>query len=94
MIQIDRGVKWALEQYAAGRPVLIHCAHGHGRSLVVMCAVLVVSRQAGKILETFKMVKAARPKVRLNARQHRAHWQDHTKLRSRRRRQPAQHVDD
>ena len=45
MRQIDRGTKWALEQRAAGRPVLVHCAHGHGRSLVLMCAILVVSGQ-------------------------------------------------
>lgn len=43
--QIDRGVKWALEQRSAERPVLVHCAHGHGRSLVLMCAILVVSGQ-------------------------------------------------
>jgi hypothetical protein len=43
--QIDRGIKWALEQRAAGRPVLVHCAHGHGRSLVLMCAILIVSGQ-------------------------------------------------
>ena len=81
MTQIDRGVNWALEQRSAGRPVLVHCAHGHGRSLVVMCAVLVVNGQAGDFLEAYMMVKAARPKVRLNGRQHRAlvEWQEHMK---------------
>ena len=84
MKQIDRGVKWALEQQAEGRPVLVHCAHGHGRSLVVMCAILVVSGQAGDFLEAYKIVKAARPKVRLNGRQHRAlvQWQEHMRGRS------------
>jgi protein-tyrosine phosphatase len=43
--EIDRGVKWALEQHVAGQPVLVHCAHGHGRSLVLMCAILVVNGQ-------------------------------------------------
>ena len=81
--QIDTGVKWALEQHSAGRPVLVHCAHGHGRSLVVMCAILVVNGQAGDFLEAYKIVKAARPKVRLNARQHKAlvQWQEHMKPR-------------
>ncbi len=48
-----------------------------------MCAVLVVSGQAGDFLEAYNMVKAARPKVRLNARQHRAlvQWQEHMKPR-------------
>ena len=79
MAQIDAGVKWALEQRAAGRPVLVHCAHGHGRSLVLMCAILVVSGRAGDFLEAFRMVKAARPRVRLNSRQHASlvAWQEH-----------------
>ncbi|BDA40761.1 Uncharacterized protein YnbD [Coccomyxa sp. Obi] len=79
--QIDEGVKWALGQKESGRPVLVHCAHGHGRSLVVMCAILVVSGRAGDFLEAYKMVKAARPKVRLNSRQHKAlvQWQEHMK---------------
>lgn len=81
--QIDRGIKWALEQQSAGRPVLVHCAHGHGRSLVVMCAILVVSGQAGDFLEAYRLVKAQRPKVRLNGRQHCAlvQWQEHMKPR-------------
>ena len=46
-----------------------------------MCAALVVCGQAGDFVEAYRMVKAARPKVRLNARQHRAltQWQEHMK---------------
>ncbi len=84
MRQIDEGVKWALKQRESGRPVLVHCAHGHGRSLVVMCAILVVNGLAGDFLEAYKIVKAARPKVRLNGRQHKAlvQWQEHMKGRT------------
>ena len=39
--QIEQGVKWALQQRAAGRPVLVHCAHGHGRSATVLAAILI-----------------------------------------------------
>jgi len=79
--QIDEGVKWAVQQRESGRPVLVHCAHGHGRSLVLMCAILVVTGLAGDFVEAYKIVKAARPKVRLNSRQHRAlvQWQEHMK---------------
>jgi hypothetical protein len=37
-----------------------------------MCASLVLSGQAGDFLEAYKIVKAARPRVRLNVRQHKA----------------------
>ena len=39
--QIETGVQWALAQRAAGRPVLVHCAHGHGRSATVLAAILI-----------------------------------------------------
>ena len=39
--QIEQGVQWALQQRAAGRPVLVHCAHGHGRSATVLAAILI-----------------------------------------------------
>lgn len=50
-----------------------------------MCAILVVNGQAEDFLEAYRIVKAARPKVRLNARQHRAlvQWQEHMKPRRR-----------
>lgn len=41
MAQIEQGVQWALAQRAEGRPVLVHCAHGHGRSATVLAAILI-----------------------------------------------------
>lgn len=38
---LPQGVQWALAQRAAGRPVLVHCAHGHGRSATVLAAILI-----------------------------------------------------
>ena len=37
----EQGVSWALAQRAAGRKVLVHCAHGHGRSATVLAAILI-----------------------------------------------------
>ena len=69
---IEDGVKWLLEQRAEGRPVYVHCAHGHGRSTVVLCAALVAAGHANNFGEAFQEVKALRPRVKLNYRQRRA----------------------
>jgi len=49
--QIDLGVAWSLEQKRQGRGVYVHCAHGHGRSNVVLCAVLISVGAANSIQE-------------------------------------------
>lgn len=43
---IQTGVDWALGHVEAGRPVYIHCAHGHGRSATVLAAVLLAQGKA------------------------------------------------
>ena len=49
--QIDLGVAWSLEQNRQGRGVYVHCAHGHGRSNVALCAVLMSVGAANSIQE-------------------------------------------
>ncbi|XP_039016387.1 uncharacterized protein YnbD-like [Hibiscus syriacus] len=39
--QIESAVKWACRMRARNQPVFVHCAYGHGRSVAVMCALLV-----------------------------------------------------
>ncbi len=63
--QIDRGVRWAIGQRKE-RPVLFHCAHGHGRSNVLMCAALIELGQAQTIAEALVQVQRARPRAKLN----------------------------
>lgn len=67
--QIERGVAWALGQRAAGCPVLVHCAHGHGRSATVLAAILIAEGAAAGPAEAEALMKAQRPRVRLNKRQ-------------------------
>ena len=67
--QIEAGVQWALQQRATGRAVLVHCAHGHGRSATVLAAVLIAEGQARGVDDAEGLLKAQRPRVRLNARQ-------------------------
>jgi len=44
--QIERGVRWITEMRSkGGRKVLVHCAHGHGRSVTVLAAALLAERR-------------------------------------------------
>ena len=67
--QIERGVQWAAQQAAAGRAVLVHCAHGHGRSATVLGAILIAQGLAPGAAEAEALMKVQRPRVRLNRRQ-------------------------
>eukprot|EP00884_Botryococcus_braunii_P009441 jgi/Botrbrau1/18499/Bobra.0072s0078.1 len=63
--QIEGGVRWAVSQRKE-RPVLFHCAHGHGRSNVLMCATLIELGKARTIAEALAQVQRARPRAKLN----------------------------
>lgn len=51
------------------KPVLIHCAQGHGRTGLVAAAVLLVSGEAKTAVDAIAMVKSVRPGVELNREQ-------------------------
>ena len=50
---------------AAGQPVLIHCAYGHGRSVSVACALLVIEGVASDLEAAEAQVRALRPRARI-----------------------------
>lgn len=66
---IESGVQWAMAQHKMGRAVYIHCAHGHGRSNVIMCAVLIANGNAATIDDALALVQSQRPRAKLNRRQ-------------------------
>lgn len=68
-VTVDELRGLAIEINDMPKPVLIHCAQGHGRTGMVAAAVLLVSRQAGTAAEAIAMVKSARPGVELNREQ-------------------------
>ncbi len=51
------------------RPMFVHCAFGHGRSAMVVAALLVLRGQARDVAEAVAMLKAKRPLVSMNSRQ-------------------------
>ncbi len=51
------------------KPVLIHCAQGHGRTGLVACAVLLVAGRASTHKEALALVQSVRPGIELNAMQ-------------------------
>ncbi|GFR52561.1 hypothetical protein Agub_g15150, partial [Astrephomene gubernaculifera] len=70
--QVDRGVAFALSERSLGRPVYVHCAHGHGRSALLLIACLLEAGAVGSCEEGLALLQAVRPRVRLNGRQRRA----------------------
>jgi len=64
--QIEQAAKFAAEAHKRGN-VLIHCAHGRGRSTTVMCAALVRAGMFSTWQEAFeKGIKPGRPVCKLN----------------------------
>ncbi|KAJ6853737.1 uncharacterized protein M6B38_114040 [Iris pallida] len=78
--QIETAVRWACRFRAQKRPIYIHCAFGHGRSVCVMCALLVAVGVAEDWKAAEKMVREKRPRIRMNA-QHRKSLEEWSKCR-------------
>ena len=69
---LDRGVAFALAERRAGRPVLVHCAAGHGRSATLLAAALVAAGLHRDWREALAHLRRVRPGVRLSPSQKRA----------------------
>lgn len=69
---LSRAVRQVVAWRAAGKTVLVHCAFGHGRSVAVTVAVLVLEGRATSVDEALAMVHALRPGARLSAAQRHA----------------------
>ncbi|XP_048442007.1 uncharacterized protein YnbD isoform X1 [Pyrus x bretschneideri] len=78
-VAIESAVKWACRKRAQNKPVFVHCAYGHGRSVAVMCALLVALGVAEDWKNAEKLIREKRPYIRMNALHHRAleEWSKH-----------------
>jgi hypothetical protein len=66
--QVERAVRFVL-QHAGQRPVLVHCAHGRGRSSLVLAAVLLRMGRTSTVEESFDLIRSRRPRVRMTREQ-------------------------
>lgn len=65
---VEQAVRWRRE----GRTVLVHCAYGHGRSVIVACATMVIAGDAADPDTAVRRVQALRRGARLAPAQRRA----------------------
>ncbi|KAH7663441.1 Protein-tyrosine-phosphatase protein [Dioscorea alata] len=77
--QIESAVRWACRKRSQKKPVYVHCAFGHGRSVCVMCAILVALGIAEDWKHAEKIIKEKRPFIRMNAlhRKNLEEWSKH-----------------
>ncbi|KAG9458994.1 hypothetical protein H6P81_003502 [Aristolochia fimbriata] len=62
---IESAVRWACRKRSQKKPVFIHCAFGHGRSVSVTCAILVELGVAEDWKQAEKLIKEQRPRIRM-----------------------------
>lgn len=67
--QLTQAVRWLTEQRAQGRKVLVHCALGRGRSVLVMAAYLLSRHNSKNTARALALIKQVRHTARLNRRQ-------------------------
>ncbi|OVA06006.1 Dual specificity phosphatase [Macleaya cordata] len=77
--EIESAVRWACRKKALNKPIFIHCAFGHGRSVAVMCALLVALGVAEDWKNAEKIIRERRPCIRMNSlhRKSLEEWSEH-----------------
>jgi atypical dual specificity phosphatase len=64
MKQLDKGVKWGLEQISQGRSLYVHCSAGHERSATFVVAMLLKMGDCKALDEAVEKIRCVRPKAR------------------------------
>lgn len=65
--EIESAVRWAVRKRAHNVPVFVHCAFGHGRSVAVVCALLVAMGSAKDWKNAEEIIRGKRPCIRMNS---------------------------
>ncbi|KAF8657938.1 hypothetical protein HU200_059748 [Digitaria exilis] len=66
LYQIELAAHWACQKRSEGKPVYVHCAFGHGRSVCVVCAILVALGVAETWKDAENIIRERR-KIKMNA---------------------------
>lgn len=69
---LRRAIIQARDWRREGRTVLVHCAYGHGRSVAVACAVMVLDGDASDTMDALRRIRAHRRGARMEPAQKRA----------------------
>lgn len=64
--QLQQAVNWLQQQRAAGRKVLVHCALGRGRSVLLLAAFLLSRHNSRSAEQALALIKQVRHTARLN----------------------------
>lgn len=67
--QLSQAVRWMHAQQAAQKKILVHCALGRGRSVLVLAAYLLSQQTIRSAEQALALIKAVRITARLNRRQ-------------------------
>jgi len=67
-----KAVRWIEAQRKKNRSVVVHCALGRGRSVMIMVAYLFARAPNKSIAEVMKQIQSIRHRARLNSAQHKA----------------------
>jgi diacylglycerol kinase family enzyme len=70
--EVIKAVKWIQHNINSGNRVVIHCALGRGRSVFILAAYLLASRNINNVDEALSLINKTRQTARLNKRQRRA----------------------
>ena len=63
-VQFSEAVQWIARWHGEGRPALIHCAQGHGRTATISAAALVRLGLASDVVQALAIIQAVRPLAR------------------------------
>ncbi|CAH1448850.1 unnamed protein product [Lactuca virosa] len=64
---MESSIRWALRKRTQNTPIFIHCAYGHGRSVALMCALLVGLGVVDDWKNGEKLIKEKQPYIRMSA---------------------------
>ncbi|WP_088329770.1 diacylglycerol kinase family protein [Lacimicrobium sp. SS2-24] len=69
LAQLQKALNWIDNQQQSERNVLVHCAMGRGRSVLVVAAHLLAHNQSGSVKAVLKQIKSIRQTANLNRHQ-------------------------